>query len=413
MAMRALTVPGLLDMSKTLPLSHLTVLDLAGESGRFCGRLLAALGAHVIRVEKPGGDGTRCQPPFVKNRAGSKNSLPLWFNNAGKLSITLNLLTQQGRSLLRRLARTADVLVETFPPGYLKRKRLDYGSLATINPRLIVASITGFGQTGPHSHFLSNDLVSAAAGGQMYVSGPVDGTPLKMYGEQSFFFASLYAVGAIMLALQERWRSNLGQHIDISLQEVVASSLTEVMAGYFGQNEITRRMGNIHRAEAAANFPCRDGWIFITFGSEWDTLVDWMDSEGMAGHLKDGIWQDTAYRRRNAGYVVRTISRWTERHTMNDLFETAQRMRFPWAPLRSLCDLPSNPQLLERGFFAGVKKGGNNKDLLFPGLPLGIAEMTGQSFRIAAAGENNYMIYHDELGIPVKQLARWERAGII
>ena len=207
------------------PLKGVRVIDLADEKAAYCSKVLADLGAEVVKVEKPGGDPSRGYGPFSGNLAGPERSLSFWYNNSGKLGVTLDLEEPESKQRFFDLVSASDVIVESSYPGYLKTLGLDFESLSSINPGLIMASITEFGQTGPNSKYKTCDLVACASGGQMYVSGKPDKSPLKSYGNQSYFLASLFAANGIVLALRWRDRSGKGQHIDISLQEAVAAAL--------------------------------------------------------------------------------------------------------------------------------------------------------------------------------------------
>ncbi len=336
-------------------LTGLQVLDLADEKASFCSKLLADLGAVVAKVEPPGGDTSRWIGPFWKNTPHPERSLPFWYNNTNKLGITLNLETKGERDALRQLASKADVIIETFSPGYLKKLGLGYDSLSQLNPQLILASVTSFGQTGPYRYYKSCDIIASATGGQMYVCGALDSPPLKPYGEQSYYAASLFAAIGILIALRDRNYSGKGQHIDVSLQEAVAATLEHVLVRYFSDSEISQRRGGSHPNDFLCLLPCKDGYILLVVDREWDVLVDWLDSEGMAGDLEEEKWQEEEYRRQHWSHIGDVLSRWTKSHARGELFELAQLMRLPWAPIASLEEMIGSPQLLERSFFASVE----------------------------------------------------------
>jgi benzylsuccinate CoA-transferase BbsE subunit len=196
-------------------LSGYRVLDLTDGKGILCSRYLADMGAEVIRLEKPG------------------KSPKFYWENLGKRSVTLDVELRQGQEVFKRLVETADVLVESRPPAYMETLGLGYSRLNQINQRLIMASITPFGQSGPYRDYKSCDVVASALGGQMYVCGQPDSPPLKPFGNQSYYLASIFAAIGIMLALWSRHTSGRGQHIDISLQECVAATLDHVLVRYF------------------------------------------------------------------------------------------------------------------------------------------------------------------------------------
>jgi crotonobetainyl-CoA:carnitine CoA-transferase CaiB-like acyl-CoA transferase len=245
-------------------LKGLRILDLADEKGSFCSKILADLGARVIKIEKPGGDPARKKGPFLKDTERPHPSLSFLYNNTNKLGITLNLERSEGRELFLRLTRECDVVVETFSPGHIEELDLGYEVLKKTCPGLILVSISGFGQSGPRKSHKSCDLVASAFGGQMYVTGAPPSTPLKIYGEQSYYSASLFAAIGILLALRKRRLTGQGDHIDISLQEAVTSTLEHVMVRYFFENIIPDRQGSQHWNHLFHVLPCKDGFIQLT-----------------------------------------------------------------------------------------------------------------------------------------------------
>ncbi|MBI5969073.1 MAG: CoA transferase [Deltaproteobacteria bacterium] len=333
------------------PLSKVRVLDLADEKGGFCSRLLADMGAYVIKAEKPGGDPSRGIGPFLGNSPHPEKSLFFAYHNHNKFGITLNLEHPAGREIFLRLIKSADVVVETFSPGYLRKLGLGFDSLSKVNPRLILVSVTGFGQQGPRSKYKSCDLVASAFGGQMYVSGSPSTPPLKPFGELSYYAASLFAAVGILVALRKRRPSGQGEHLDISLQEAVVSTLDHVMVRYFYDKIISKRQGNRSWNGSSCILPCKDGYLHLTLSQQWETLVEWMAGEGMAEDLVENKWKDGDYRLRNMDHVIEVLQRWTMTHHTHELFEFGQLMQFPWAPVCSPEEVLDSPQLKARGFF--------------------------------------------------------------
>ena len=400
--------------SDTSLLANLRVLDLADEKASFCSKLLAGMGAEVVKVESPGGDSSRTIGPFWENTPNPNKSLSFWYNNTDKLGITLNLETERGKDIFLRLAGKADVVVETFPPGYLKELSLDYKTLTEINPGIILASITGFGQTGPYSKYKSCDIVASALGGQMFVCGTPDASPVRLFGQQSYYVASLFAAVGILMALRNRHHNGKGQHIDISLQEAVAATLDHVMVRYFYDNVIPRRQGNFHWNNSACILPGKDGYILITFNREWNTLIDWLDSEGMAENLKEQRWYEQEYRMQHVDRVIEVLTNWTMTHTVAELFEKGQLMHFPWAPVNSLGELFDNPQLKARNFFTLVDHPELDASFSYPDTPCKFSGFARSQVRRAPLiGEHNTCVYHDELGISFDELSELSSADII
>jgi len=322
-------------------LSGYPVLDLTDEKGMLCSRYLADMGAEVLRLEKP----AATQSPFC-------------WENLGKRAITLDIDLESGQEIFRRLAETADVLVESHPPGYLEKLGLGYHHLSQINPRLVMASITGFGQSGPYRDYKSCDLVASALGGQMYVCGEAESPPLKFFGSQSYYLASIFAAIGIMMALWSRHNSGRGQHIDISLQECVAAALDHVLVRYFYQGVVAKRQGGLYWSNAFRIFPGKDGYILLSLFQQWETLVEWLYSEGMAGDLTGEKWRDGDYRLEHIGHVIEVLERWAKTHSVAELVEKGQAMRFPWAEVASVPGLLASPQLQARGFWTEIEHSG-------------------------------------------------------
>ena len=189
-------------------------LDLTDLNGQLCGRVLADLGMEVIKIEPPGGDPVRNLAPFITSADGKRLSTVFAHLNAGKASKVLDLHAEAGRAELRELVKDADVVIESFQPGDLDGKGLGYENLAAINPRLVMASITGFGQTGPKKNLACNDLVALAESGFLYISGDPSLPPVKPPETQAYYFASLFATAGLLAALYRRERTGQGDHAE-------------------------------------------------------------------------------------------------------------------------------------------------------------------------------------------------------
>jgi len=377
-------------------LSGYRILDLADEKGMLCSRLLADMGADVIRVETPGED-----PPHD-------------YLNAGKRSIRLNLESSQGQQIFRRLIKTADVMVESYPPGLLEASGLGYPELSEINPRLVMASITDFGQTGPYRDYKSSDIVACALGGQMYVCGEPETPPLKPFGNQSYYSACLFAANGILLALLNRRNTGRGQHIDISIQECVAATLDHVLVRYFYEGAVASRQGSLHWNNAFRIFPCRDGYILLSLFQQWETLVEWLDAEGMAEDLTDKKWLDRESRLQQLDHIIGVLERWTRSHAVAELVEKGQLMRFPWAKVTPIPELVDSPQLKERGFFIEVEHPESGRKYKVPGAPCKLSRSPWRiSTHASRPGEHNREIYHGELALSETEIEALVKEGVI
>jgi benzylsuccinate CoA-transferase BbsE subunit len=395
-------------------LRGLRVLDLADEKGMFCSKLLADMGADVIKVEPPGGDPARSIGPFLKDEPHPERSIYFWYYNTSKRGITLNLESNKGQQIFRKLVSTADVVVETFPLGYLEKLSLNYEALEELNPRLIMTSTTNFGQTGPYKDYKSCDLVASALGGQMYVCGDSDTPPLKPHGEQAYLVASLFGAIGTLLALYYRHFSGEGQHVDISMQESVAAAIELVNVRYLYDKEVVRRQGSLQWNNAFRLFPCRDGYILLSLFQQWDTLIEWLDSEEMAADLKDEKWCHPEFQLREKEHITQVLEQWTRKHTRAELVEQGQLMHFPWAAVNSIKELWHNPQLLERGFFFEVAHPEQDSSFKYPGAPYKFSRSPWQiSRRAPLVGEHNQQILGEELGFSRDEIAELASKGVI
>jgi crotonobetainyl-CoA:carnitine CoA-transferase CaiB-like acyl-CoA transferase len=272
-------------------LSGYLVLDFTDEKGMLCAKLLSDMGAEVIR---------------------------------------LNLEEKAEQDRLRELVKKANVLVETFPPGYMPSLGLGYKDLTKINPRLIMASITHFGQNGHYKDYKSSDLVDQALGGWLSVTGEAK-SPLKLFGNQAYHTASLFAVNGILLALWQRHNTGRGQYLDISIMECVVATLDHVLPRYFYDGIVSGRQGSLHWNNAFRVFACKDGYILLSLHRQWETLVEWLASEGMAADLTDEKWRDREERNRNVDHITEVLEKWTLSHKVEELVDKGQLMHFPWA----------------------------------------------------------------------------------
>jgi len=395
-------------------LQGLRVLDIGGERGAFCAKLLADMGANVVKVEPPGGDPARRIGPFLHDRPHPERSLSFWYNNTGKRGITLNIGNGKGQRIFRSLVLTADVVLESFPPGYLESVALGYESLAGDNPGLTMTSISNFGQTGPYRDRLSCDLVAAAMGGQTYVCGDVDTPPLSPYGEQACLVASIFGAVGTLMALHYRHLSGRGQFVDISMHECLAAVTEHVNMRYFYEGVVARRQGSLHWDNAFRVFPCKDGHVLLSLFREWDTVVEWLDSEGMAADLKDEKWRRPEARHEQVEHVIAVLEAWTGKHTVLELMTQGQLMRLPWGVVSSVSDLKENPHLLERGFFVEVAHPELGASCICPGAPCRLSRTPWRTLRRAPlVGEHNREVLGGELGFSMMEMSDMARDGVI
>ena len=387
------------------PLSGIRILDLADQKAGFCTKLLADMGARVIKVETPGGDASRNIGPFVRRTSQSKTSLSFFYNNTNKLGLTLNLECEEGQEIFLKLLKETDVVVETFSASFWRACDLPIETLRGANPGLIWVSVTGFGRRGPRRDYEACDLVLSAWGGQMYVCGSPTSAPLKAFGGQSYYTASLFAATAILLALRNRSKTGEGDCIDISLQASITATLEHVMHRYFAEGIIHRRKKSLHWNDDFCILPCKDGFIQATVFQHWETLIEWLDNVGMAADLKDEKWQDEAYRRKHLSQIVEILEKWTATRKRAEIIELAQLMRFPWAPVQTPREIIECPQLNARNFFVKQDCPETGATLKYPGVPYHCRSRHDLSDEPAPRpGEHNERIYCQELGISEENL---------
>jgi crotonobetainyl-CoA:carnitine CoA-transferase CaiB-like acyl-CoA transferase len=251
-------------------------------------------------------------------------------------------------------------------------------------------------------------------GGQMYVSGAPSTAPLKPFGEQSYYTASLMAVIATLLALRKRRRTGKGAHLDISLQEAVISTLEHVMVRYFHDHQIPKRTGSLSWNHEFCIVPCKDGFMLLTLLRQWDSLLEWLDSEGMADDLRDERWNDEQYRLHHLDHIIAVVKRWTQTHTKEELFQMGQAMGFPWAPVSALKEVAESPQLRERGFFVPIAHPELGTDIPYPRLPyICTPPMTMKQRRAPLIGEDTGRVLQGELGLSDEELKRLAHQGTI
>ncbi|MCH8988854.1 MAG: CoA transferase [Chloroflexi bacterium] len=399
------------------PLTGIRVLDLSGDLGVYCGKLLADVGADVIKVEPPGGDSMRRTGPFMDDAEPPENSIHWRHYNTNKRGITLDIASDAGRALLRRLAGNADVLLESFRPGYMDSLGLGYGHLSDGNPGLVYASLTAFGQTGPYRDYKASDLVGFAMGGYMYVTGWPDTPPNKLWGSQAYHTTSNRAFIGILIALYHRLASGQGQQVDVSMQEAVATTTEHVNTTYNYTGESAVRCGFRHGGQFVATWRCRDGYVSITTNTQkaWDDLRAWMDREGMAGDLMDERYSDRFILRGElSSHIEGLIEAWTLTHTRQEITDWGQANHHPWGPVATAGELLDNEQLWDRGFFYEVEDRESGRKVVYPGAPY---KLTGSGWRFVSSaprvGQHNRQVYCDELGLSDGELQDLIAAGTV
>jgi len=370
-------------------LAGVRVLDLCDEKGAFAGKLLAGLGADVILVEPPGGSALRRVPPFWQGAPHAERSLFFWFYGAGKRGITLDWRTAGGAATLRRLAARADVLIESEPPGTLAALGCGSAALRAGNPRLVVASITPFGRTGPYRDWRASDTVAQAMCGIFFLNGHRDGPPLRSLGLQAYHQAGIFAAVGVVSALLARDVSGRGQDVDVSLQAAVAASLEHVPGFWHQMGLVAARQGTLHWTRYFCVGRCRDGWVMHCTLGDWTSLVEWMKADGMGAELDDPALEDIKTRQAEADRLFAALDAWAARYTVEELHEDAQLRRIPYAAVRPPEALLRDPHLAERGFFVPIEHPDLGLTVPYPGAPFRLTDAPWRVARPPRLGEHD------------------------
>jgi len=411
-------------------LSPYRVLDLTTERGLLCGQILGDLGADVIKVEPPGGSPARRLGPFYKDTPDPHGSLYWWAYNRNKRSITLDLNTTEGQTLLRRLVAGAHFFVESDNPGTMAELGLGYEDLAAINPALVYVSISAFGQAGPKANYADSDLVILAAGGPLVMNGDDDRPPVRLSVPQAYLHASAEAAVAALIANHERQRSGRGQYIDVSAQQAVAQATQSmILAGPLGEAEIQRMAGGVKigRLQVRLVWPAKDGHVAITFlfGTAFAhftrRLINWVHEEGLCDQAtRDTDWvtfggrlfSGTALEEYEKLKLI--LENFTKTKTKAELLEGALARGLVMAPIAKIDEVVNSPQLAARHYWCEVEHPELRNKFRYPG-PFAQFSETPLSYRRRPPliGEHNREVYVDELGMMGSELAELQAKGVI
>jgi crotonobetainyl-CoA:carnitine CoA-transferase CaiB-like acyl-CoA transferase len=332
-------------------LEGVRVLDLAGALGQHCGRLLADLGADVVKVEPSAGSPARLLAPFAGDQPDRERSLYFVNFNTNKRGVALDLDRTDGRALFLDLVRAADVVIEDFPPGTLDRLGLGYAELAAANPRIVLTSITPFGQTGPYRDFKASDMIGVAMGGMMYINGEPHLPPCTSPLDQAYQMTALHAAFGTLLALLERRRSGRGQRLDVSMQEVEAHMFFNFVT-YAASADIPQRLGERGAIVPNSIYPTKDGHasLSIFYPHHWRLLAAWLDDPV----FQDPGWEEREIRRENQDLVDGRVAELTKQFTTAEFVAAAQRHHLAAAPVNTVADFAALPHVRERRVFVQV-----------------------------------------------------------
>jgi crotonobetainyl-CoA:carnitine CoA-transferase CaiB-like acyl-CoA transferase len=396
------------------PLSHITVLDLTRIlAGPWCTQMLADLGASVIKIEHPDhGDDTRTWgPPFVKDRAGNDTTDSAYGTccNRGKDSVCIDFTKPEGQALVQALAKTADVLVENFKVGGLKKYGLDYATLHAINPNLIYCSITGFGQTGPYAERAGYDYIAQGMGGLMSVTGEADlqpgGGPQKVGVAVTDLFTGLYAANAIQAALIHRERLGVGQHIDLALLDTSVAIMANMNQNYLVSGTVPRRMGNAHPNIVPYQvFACADGHLILGVGNDRQFKA-FCEAAGEPHWADDERFSSNAGRVRNRDVLVPELARIVRSRTQRAWIDALEAIHVPCGPINSVDQVFADPQVQHRKMRVDVPHK-NAGTLPTVRQPIVFSE-SNLSYEkgVPTLGEHTDQVLHEKLDVSLAQVA--------
>ena len=341
----------------TLPLSHITVLDLSRIlAGPWCSQLLADLGATVIKIEHPvRGDDTRgWGPPFLKDKAGVETREAAYYLgvNRNKQSVAVDFTRPEGQAILLALARQADVFLENYKVGGLKKYGLDYESVRRDCPGIVYCSVTGFGQSGPYANSAGYDFMIQGMGGLMGITGERDdlpgGGPQKVGVAVADIMTGLYATVGIQAALMHRERTGVGQHIDMALLDTQVAMIANLNMNYLISGAVPGRMGNAHANIVPYQaFPTADGHVILAVGNDGQ-FEKFCQIVGRPELAQDARFERNADRVRNREILVPIIVELIKGRTTQDWTRACDAAQVPCGPINNLDQVFADPQVVHR-----------------------------------------------------------------
>ncbi len=391
--------------------AELRVLDLSGRvAGAYASKLFADYGADVIAVEPPGGSPLRRQGPFASGRPDRETGASWLYLGTNKRSVTLDIGTVTGQAIFRRMAEEAAVIVEDFEPGRMEAFGLGYRTLLQIKRRLILVSITPFGQTGPRAGWKATNLTSFASGGQMSLTGDPDREPLVNGGQQAQYQAGLNAFAAAAVAAVNADTYEVPQHIDISMQECMAAALELYLPWWaYLKRDISGRKGNILSAMVGM-YPAKKGHIGLhIMPRNWPAFAIAMGRPELAD---DARFKDNFSRLQNNDELEAIVYAWAAGQDAMDVYHRAGAERAPIAAVHGIGDLFESPQLKERGFFRETDHPVAGT-LTYPGPQFRMSEVEWTAGRAPLLGEHNTEVYCEEMGMSREDLLRLRAAGVV
>ena len=405
-------------------LSSYRVLDLAEDGCMLCAKLLGDLGADVIKIEPPGGSPTRNIGPFYHDIPDPEKSLTWFFLGLNKRGITLNLETADGREIFKKLVKTADFVVESFEPGYMKSLGLGYEELEKLKPDIIMTSITPFGQSGPYAHYKVTDILGMALSGVMWLYGEADRAPLRIPAPQFYLQGGLQGAMGTMLAHYHRELSGEGQYVDQSCQQAVILTLLWSLETWDlwrvnlrgeGPGRLLPRPTPPGPLFSQYIYRCKDGYVVLLGVGE--ALVEWANEDGYMLELKDFDWGRVDSRKvtqEEADHRAHLVEEFLITKTKTECLERAVEHSIVLIPVNDVRDVLESPQMAYRGFFKEVEHPELGETITYPAFPVIMnGTYPGIQCRAPLIGEHNEEVYEKELGISREQLVILKNRGVI
>jgi crotonobetainyl-CoA:carnitine CoA-transferase CaiB-like acyl-CoA transferase len=410
-------------------LSGFRALDLTDEKGFVCGKILAALGVETIKVEPPGGDPARGIPPYIHNQPDINKSLYWLAFNTDKRSITLNLETSRGQELFKKLVTRSDFVIESFKPGYLDSIDLGYNALMKINPRIILTSITPFGQRGPYSGFEGCELIVSAMSGILATNGDSDRPPLREGPDTIYYESNAAAALGTAMAHYIREKTGEGQQVDVSMQEVAVKRTASNLLVWEFDKRLIKRAGTIRTVGARSThwiWECKDGYIFWSYmggkpGSQGNRAMSkWIDDDGMENPMRAITnWEEFDMAAQNVSKDLldshqEAIRKFFKKHTKKEITEGGLKRGLNACAVNNPADILENPQLKARDYWVDIKSPQANRSFKYPKYFF-LSNQTENFVNSPApvAGEYNDAIYQNELKLSDKEIGELESSGVI
>lgn len=397
------------------------MIDLADPLGAYAGRLLADLGADVIRIEPVGGRGSLDRVPFWIAEGHPAASVFERFVNAGKRSVTIDLGAAEAEPVLSALLAGADVLVES-PFAVLAGAGWTTERLASVNPSLVRIQVSPYGSDSPEKDSPTDDLVLMGAGGLLAMGGYPDVGPVAAYGQQTTYMASIFAAVAAISGLIGRLRTGEVLSADVSVQECVAQALEESVVRYAMTGEVRSSQGDVAKEAGTGCYRCADGYVSMVAGrlgtaAAWASLVDWLvESEPAAAELTDDQWSKFEYRQRTESVETfrKIFEQFSSTRGAQELYRDAQERGIALSPVNDLSAVRRDPQLVSREFFVDVEDPELGRTVTFPGLPYSMtATPLGAPRPAPRRGADNLDVFVGDIGLSRDEVETLTARGVL